>query len=370
MNFARLFFATVLLVACTRQTASSVDTVSVPHTSARAQGPGGFCWAYAFIALAESQAMKFHSLFKAQTPGMPLDSKANSLNLSESALIFYHITDAVELALRAPSRAETERLLSREFLENWYVMSRGSNALPDAFEISAQHGLLPRSVYSYPLDQPGAIFAAIKDRALALRGPWTRDTLMNQVVAGPEGFATVPPVSFSWEGATTSALEYAAKIGWNPRAFELTEVFGEENLGPFVQRIKQTLASGTAVPMRLPETAADIQGNRFQGDLAPGVSMGVDGAHYVALVDFVNVGGSRGALSPLDITAAVAAPWTKLDALVFKNSWGMGPVILNNGKSISGSPDGEYEVDLAYLRRSAQESTTVSLLSAVVPKAP
>ncbi|NBO37867.1 hypothetical protein EBU99_04710, partial [bacterium] len=76
---------------------------------------------------------------------------------------------------------------------------------------------------------------------------------------------------------------------------------------------------------------------------------GRDGGHLVLVTDFINKGGSRGAVTDANLQLELMKPAADLDAFLFKNSWGVGAKTNEAGKPVGSSVDGYYRMDLSYL---------------------
>jgi len=358
-------FVLLLLSACGSQNfktneKSSLETVAIPQTEVRDQGRLGICWAYGTSALIESELLKLNG---------------TQVDISEEAIAFEHMAEAL--------RAQFAKMMSSDLLD---FMGRG--ALPEGWatrttpELAAmyenskyvQHdalaliklkGAVPESAWSFKIKTPAQkdqLFRAVRQNLhQALQNGFiiqnlSVEQIKDLILIGPNGnaFPSRPPTTFSWQGRTMSSLEFVKDVlKFDSDDWEAIAVKNEENLPQFIQLVKRALAEGHSVPLAFPINIDRISGDIFTGDRNAKqynwADYGRDGGHLVLVTDFINKGGSRGAVTDANLQLELMKPAADLDAFLFKNSWGVGAKTNEAGKPVGSSVDGYYRMDLSYL---------------------
>jgi hypothetical protein len=361
-----LFMSTCALLAAgcgnpTEPLQSQLSTVSIPQTEVRDQGRLGICWAYGTTALIESELLRINGTV---------------VDISEEALAFEHMAEALRAQFAVMTSSEMLDFLMRGQLpEGWatrttpelasmYMSSK--HVQHDALALIKLKGAVPESVWSYKVkdpDQKRQLVVAMRSniRKLINKGYIIQDLTIEQikdyVLVGEEGnaFPSKPPSYFEWNGELISSQDYARKVlKFNADDWEAVAIQKESDIPYFVQTIKKALALGHSVPLAFPINVDRISGDAFRADdSSPSYSWsayGRDGGHLVLVTDFINKGGARGKVSHSDLMSELSKPAENLDALLFKNSWGVGAKMNELGLTVGSSSDGYYKMELGYLR--------------------
>lgn len=340
---------------------SSLKTVSIPQTDVRDQGRFGICWAYGTTALIESELLK--------NEGVQAD-------ISEEALAFEHMAEALRAQFATMSSSELLDFIMRGGVpEGWATRTtpdlaamylNSKHVQHDALALIKLKGAVPESVWSFKVknaEDKRKLTVAIRDnvRELWQNGHIIQNLNIEQikdlVLVGEnrKAFPSRPPTYFKWKGRTISALDYVKDVlKFNPDDWEAVAIRKAADVDHFVQIVKQALAMGHSVPLAFPINIDRISGDAFRADenskSYSWAAYGRDGGHLVLVTDFVNIGGSRGAVSDSALKSELAKPAGQLDAFLFKNSWGVGAKFNESGRPVGSSADGYYKMELGYLK--------------------
>ncbi|MBM3381896.1 MAG: hypothetical protein FJY29_05585 [Betaproteobacteria bacterium] len=259
----------------------------------------------------------------------------------------------------------------------------------DALALIKLRGAVPESAWSFKVsnyDQKRQLTLAVRENARKLWNDGYKiqelsiDQIKDLVLVGESGkaFPSRPPAYFEWQGQTISSVEYVKTVlKFDPDAWDAVAIRKAADVPQFIQTVKQSLALGHSVPLAFPINVDRISGDAFRADgdakQYNWADFGRDGGHLVLVTDFINKGGIRGAVSDQALKNELAKPSTELDALLFKNSWGVGAKFNEAGKPVGLSPDGYYRMELSYLEGIAKipEATNNpgAATLAVVPRA-
>jgi hypothetical protein len=337
---------------------SEIETVEIPVTKVKDQRRVGFCWSYALAAFVES-------LHLARTD--------KTVNVSEEALGFYRMAEHLHYLSKEFQGADLEEAINAEILDGYWAI-QPTNPYLDAFRLVKKYGLVPDAVWSYKFGGPGDVsgddkLASIRKAMVKLvkgrtRGTTTLDEIMSKALVASGGYPSKPPVSFDWEGNTTSAKEWArTTLRFDPDAYALMAGTSTDDFAPLVKALKRALARGIPVI-----TSFDVYDSFVDvGDLkATGVDPADDrfqasSRHMVLVTDFANTGGRPGGMSKEQIAAEVARPASDLDFIVFKNSWGYATWSSSSRRMVE---PGMYTLDKGYLRGNLRNG----VFEIIVPK--
>lgn len=353
-----------LSTACGSRTAehqTHISTVSIPQTDVRDQGRLGICWAYGTTALIESELLR---------------QNGQTVDISEEALAFEHMAEALRAQFaEMSSSAMVDFVMRGQLPEGWATRTtpelasmylNSKHVQHDALALIKLRGAVPESVWSFKVTsaaQKRQLTVAVREnlRKLWNKGYIPQDLTIEQikdyVLVGEEGtaFPSRPPSYFEWNGEIISAQDYVTKVlKFNADDWDAIAARKEDDVGHFVQVVKKALALGHSVPLAFPINVDRIAGDAFRADdNSPSYSWsayGRDGGHLVLVTDFINKGGTRGAVSHSDLMTELSKPAESLDALLFKNSWGIGAKLNEGGLMVGSSPDGYYKMELGYLK--------------------
>ncbi|MEN9529627.1 MAG: Peptidase C1-like family [Pseudomonadota bacterium] len=339
---------------------SSIETVNIPQTDVRDQGRFGICWAYGTTGLIESELLK--------SDGIKVD-------ISEEALAFEHMAEALRSQFATATSSDLLDFITRgELPEGWATRTtpdlaamymNSKHVQHDALALIKLRGAVPESAWSFKVsnyEQKRQLTVAVRDntRKLWQAGYRIQDLSVEQIkdliLVGEYGtaFPSRPPAYFEWNGETISALDYVKTVlKFDPDAWEAVAIRKAADVPQFIQTVKQSLALGHSVPLAFPINVDRIAGDAFRADADAKnynwADFGRDGGHLVLVTDFINKGGSRGAVSDTALQNELAKPADELDALLFKNSWGVGAKFNEAGKPVGTSVDGYYRMELSYL---------------------
>jgi hypothetical protein len=382
-------FALLPLIACQNTETvspsdSQVSTVSIPQTDVRDQGRFGICWAYGTTALIESELLKNRNI---------------AIDLSEEAIAFEHMAEALRAQFATMSSMDLVDFLMRGQLpEGWVTRTTPELAAMyedspyvqhDALALIKIHGAVPESAWSFKiktLEQKAQLLRAVREnvrKAMAagyIIQKLTIDQIKDLILVGPEktAFPSRPPTSFKWQGKNIRAEEFVKSIlAFNPDAWEAIALSTEADFPRFIQLIKTTLSKGHSVPLAFPINIDRISGDVFRADQKSKnyiwSNYGRDGGHLVLVTDFINIGGQRGAVSDATLMNELNKPAEELDALLFKNSWGIGAKLNENGQPVGLSIDGYYRMEAGYIKGIARIPEVTknkwSTSLAVIPRA-
>ena len=343
------------------QAQSSLSTVSIPQTDVRDLGRLGICWAYGTTALIESELLRING---------------KVVDISEEALAFEHMAEALHAQFAVMTSSEMLDFVMRGQLpEGWATRTtpelasmylNSKHVQHDALALIKIKGAVPESVWSFKVKdavQKRQLTVAVRDNVRKLVGKGyiiqnlTLEQIKDYVLVGEEGtaFPSKPPSYFEWNGELMSAQDYVRKVlKFNADDWEAVAIQKESDIPHFVQTVKKALALGHSVPLAFPINVDRISGDAFRADdSSPSYSWsayGRDGGHLVLVTDFINKGGSRGKVSHSDLMSELSKPAESLDALLFKNSWGVGAKLNEVGLTVGSSADGYYKMELGYLR--------------------
>ena len=369
LSVATLAFST-LLVSCgpaqgIQDGNSSVESVEIPQTPIENQFKIGFCWAYITTAFIESA-------YKSKT--------GKDVNLSEEAMGFYRMAEGMLMLAQQFDTASIPQEFDSMGLEGWVI--RTNEAMPDALKLVEKYGVVPESVWTQKFKDRAAteqLLDAVKANYLQLvqeKGAKnvTLDLIIQKALRGPGAFASAPPATFSVEGKTVSAREFATStLQFRSSDYGLVEAAGPSGYARVVSATKRALARGLSVPMGMAINMDRLKNGRFTGAGVSATNRDAffrDGGHAVLVTDFVNVGGRKGAVDSAALQTELQKSPDALDYLVAKNSWGKGAQSNETDVSLSGSPDGYYTLDQAFLRGEAHVSSQpdlIGIFSVVVP---
>ncbi len=349
---------------------SHSKTVEVPQTEIRNQEYVGFCWAYATVALIESN-------YKTKT--------GKTIQLSPEAIGFYRMAAGLYQATRAKSINDLLPLLMPGGLEGYYVKLPSGGG--DALSLIEKYGVVPESAWSFKFDSEeksskmmkamqGGLWVLLRDRLYTGRDATdlTVDDIIEKVMTVPGAFPSRPPTTFDHGGVSVSSVSFLRdNLGFHTEDYAAMQIDSSESFEKMIQAMKRSLARGVGVPLAFPVNRDLLTKNRFSGQSATSTTdFAKSGAHAVLITDFVNAGKSPGAMSAEEIVAELKRPASDLDYVVVKNSWGKNAEKNERGETVSGSETGYYEIDRAYLQGSADQALTDSRLrpifSIMVPK--
>jgi hypothetical protein len=366
----RLFlslFALVFAPACGNQPAniplvseSSLSTVNIPQTGVRDQGRLGICWAYGTTALIESELLR---------------AKNIQVDISEEALAFEHMAEALRAQFATMTSSDLIEFIMRGQLPEGWV-TRTTKELASMYEDSPYvqhdalalikiHGAVPESAWSFKiktLQEKDQLVRAVRQnvrQAMAeglIIQKLTVEQIKDLVLVGRYGtaFPSKPPKYFQWQGEFTTSVEFAKNfLNFDADFWEAIAIRNEDDVPSFIQGVKETLARGYSVPLAFPINIDRISGDTFRADEPrkdySWSSYGRDGGHLVLVTDFMNKGGTRGAVSQATLDQELAKPSSELDALLFKNSWGVGAKTNEKGQPVGMSADGYYRMEAGYI---------------------
>lgn len=344
-----------------QQYSSSIDSVNIEQSPVEDQMKIGFCWAYATVALVESQyKMRSHK----------------DINLSEEALGFYRMAEGLHLLANESPQASLIQNLQAEDLEGWII--KNDTPMPDAMTLVEKYGLVPESVWTFKFTsrtQTDRIKLAIKKAFLQLvrsqpagKVP-TIAEVISHVMTAPGAFPSAPPTSFVFQGQSYSSTAFATQaLDFHSSDYEVVIANGFADYDKIVAATKRALVRGLSVPLGYPVNFSRLQNGVFSGqsvDVSNPKNFMREGGHAVLITDFVNKGGKPGALTQSQLEAEIKKTSSELDYFVFKNSWGKGARSNEGGLAVNGSESGYYAIDQAYLRGS---SGVGQILSVVVPR--
>lgn len=367
-NFNKLYFyfsALALAAGCnsgtlTAPTTSSLSTVAIPQTEVRDQGRLGICWAYGTTALIESELLRKQGI---------------QVDISEEALAFEHMAEALRAEFATMTSSNLVEFMMRGQLpEGWATRTTKELAAMyenspyvqhDALALIKLNGAVPESAWSFKvktMEQKDQLVQAVRQnlrKAMAdgfIIQKLTVDQIKDLILVGPMGtaFPSRPPSAFEWQGQQISAIEFASKVlQFNADDWEAVAIRKESDVPAFIQIVKTTLARGHSVPLAFPINIDRINGDAFRADGDKDYfwsNYGRDGGHLVLVTDFINKGGSRGAVSDAQLKTELEKPAEELEALLFKNSWGVGAKLNEKGEPVGLSPDGYYFMEAGYIR--------------------
>lgn len=340
---------------------SSLETVSIPQTDVRDQGRFGICWAYGTTALIESELLRINN---------------TTVDISEEALAFEHMAEALRAQFAVMNSSDLLEFMMRgQVPEGW--VTRTTKELASMYEDSPYvqhdalalikiHGAVPESAWSFKiktLEQKNQLIAAVRQNlrkamdAGHIIQKLTIEQIKDLILVGRYGtaFPSRPPSYFQWQGEFITAQAFATDVlKFNADNWEALAIRKEDDIPSFVQAVKETLARGHSVPLAFPINIDRISGDSFRADNNTKdyswANYGRDGGHLVLVTDFINKGGSRGAVSEAALKLELAKPAEELDALLFKNSWGVGAKTNENGVPVGMSADGYYRMEMGYIR--------------------
>lgn len=344
-----------------QQNQSSLSTVAIPQTEVRDQGRFGICWAYGTTGLIESELLRING---------------TQVDLSEEALAFEHMAEALRAQFAVMTSSDLVEFIMRGQLpEGW--ATRTTKELASMYEDSpyVQHdalaliklnGAVPESAWSFKIttiEQKNQLLRAVRQnvrKAMAeglIIQKLTVEQIKDLVLVGRGGtaFPSRPPAFFQWKGQLISALDFSKSVlKFNADDWEAIAIQKEADIPAFIQTVKLTLARGHSVPLAFPINIDRISGDSFRADNDTKdyfwSNYGRDGGHLVLVTDFINKGGVRGAVSADTLKVELQKPAEELDALLFKNSWGVGAKLNENGQPVGMSPDGYYRMEAGYIK--------------------
>ncbi|NBW82587.1 hypothetical protein EBR21_12610 [bacterium] len=340
---------------------SSLQTVSIPQTDVRDQGRFGICWAYGTTALIESELLRTNNL---------------KADISEEALAFEHMAEALRAQFATmASSGLVEFIMRGQLPEGWATRTTKDLAAMyedspyvqhDAMALIKLNGAVPESVWSFKIktiEQHDQLARAVRQnvrKAMAdglIIQKLTVEQIKDLILVGKDrsAFPSRPPAYFQYQGTFMTAQEYASNVlKFNADDWEAIAIQKEADIPDFIQLVKKTLSLGHSVPLAFPINVDRISGDSFQGDLSSNnyfwSNYGRDGGHLVLVTDFINKGGARGAVSDDTLKTELAKPADELEALLFKNSWGVGAKLNEKGQPVGVSADGYYRMEAGYIK--------------------
>lgn len=384
-KFTLVLSAASLLVfaACGAQlqnSGSSLESLSIPQTPVQSQGRVGFCWAYAETGLMES-------VYKLKT--------GKTVNLSEESIAMFHMAHAIrKMYVSKMSVADLWNAFKPNGLpEGWFMRTTEWTAPLDAteddidgLEIAKRYGIWPESVWNVKVatvEEREAMMTAIAQRARLYLSEVNRSTVsvrdvIENVLVGPPGFGfpSYPPSEFEYDGKTYTPQSFLNSLDFKPDSYVALEARGENDYTRVIAATKRAMVRGLAVPLGFPINISRLKGDTFSGVGVPATTQGDlvnftrEGGHLVLVTDFVNEGGVEGAVSAEKLRQELVRDPSKLEYLVFKNSWGIGAKTNEAGIPIGGSDTGYYKIDREYLMAASKvgQYKGWAPLSVVVPK--
>lgn len=340
---------------------SSVSTVAIPQTDVRDQGRFGICWAYGTTGLIESEILRTDNL---------------KVDISEEALAFEHMAEALRAQFAKMASSDLVVFIMRGQLpEGWvtrttkelaYMYEHSPYVQHDALALIKIHGAVPESAWSYKIKTPeqrNQLMRAVRENVRRAMNEGhiiqklTIEQIKDLVLVGRDrtAFPSRPPAYFHWNGQLISAREFVGQVlKFNADAWEAVAIHKEADVSGFIQIVKTTLALGHSVPLAFPINVDRISGDSFRADTNNKdyfwSNYGRDGGHLVLVTDFINKGGVRGAVSDAMLKTELEKPAEELEALLFKNSWGVGAKFNENGAPVGMSADGYYKMEIGYIR--------------------
>jgi hypothetical protein len=332
----------VLSTACRnspKATDADTEAVFTANTPIKSQGQIGFCWAYAAVAMIESD-------YKKRT--------GRDLDLSEEAIGFFHFTEQLKANMDYNLKTNSKGLQ----LQDGGFIHGTSNQVGSkaAFALIERWGLIPESQWSEKFDaNVSKSMKSIKSGFDALQQQITgkqTSVQFNQIfpILTKEAFGSLPPVDgFNNGSGTMNAVKYAREvIGF--RASNYEDVFihrgNAQIIDATLERVKKTLAAGNVVGITISmpdEVHAQrrLMGSRFSGYSQP---FGLYGAHAMVITDFKNPQGSFGPAA--DVAAEVEKKLARGFQFRLKNSWGSSTGVNEFGQTV---PSGYYDMDMEYI---------------------
>lgn len=342
------------------QNQSSIQTVSIPQTDVRNQGRLGVCWAYGTTGLIESEVLRAQKI---------------TLDISEEALAFQHMAEALRAQFATMSSSDLLNFIMRgQIPEGWVARTTPQLAAMyenspyvqhDALALIKLYGVVPESAWSFKitsLEMKDKLAQAVrKNVRTAIANGYiiqklSTEQIKDLILVGPSAsaFPSRPPSEFKWNGRIITSRDFVTQVlKFNPDDWEAVAIQKEADIPGFIQIVKRTLALGHSVPLAFPINIDRISGDSFGVDTKnknySWSSYGRDGGHLVLVTDFINKGGTRGAVADSVLKTEVNKPAEELEAFLFKNSWGIGAKLNESGQPIGISPDGYYRMETGYL---------------------
>jgi hypothetical protein len=340
---------------------SSLQTVAIPQTEVRDQGRFGICWAYGTTALIESELLRTENL---------------KADISEEALAFEHMAEALRAQFAVMASSDLVEFMMRgQIPEGWATRTTKDLAAMytdskyvqhDAMALIKLNGAVPESAWSFKIktaEQRDQLARAVRQnvrQAMAdglIIQKLTIEQIKDLILVGRNrtAFPSRPPAYFQYQGTFMTSQEFAKNVlKFNADDWEAIAIQKEADIPEFIQLVKKTLSLGHSVPLAFPINVDRISGDSFQADSTTKdyfwSNYGRDGGHLVLVTDFINKGGTRGAVSDDTLKTELAKPSEELDALLFKNSWGVGAKLNEKGLPVGESADGYYRMEAGYIK--------------------
>jgi hypothetical protein len=311
----------------------------------------------------------------------------SEVNLSEEALGFYRIAEGIKSMLNTMNLMDFMKAMSKVWLpEGWFSRHTQNSVMKselDGLALIKKYGVVRESDWSFKMKtqaERDKVFLTIRNKAdKYINGKVLKNITLEEIIThimiGEGAFPSAPPQYINLNGVQTSPQEYLHKeLKFDTDRYVALEARSESELPQLIAALKKSLAMGYSVPLGFPINTSRIKDDTFTGrevaDLKSWYEFSRDGGHLVLATDFVNQGGVEGALHKDDLLREVIRPWSELNFLVFKNSWGSGTKLGEKGETIAHSLSGYYKMDLSYLKGASHVGSLdpgMISLSIVVP---
>jgi hypothetical protein len=370
--FALLSMATVACGPKPRGSQSSqLDSVEIEQSAVKNQYRIGFCWAYAAIGLIESK-------YKVDT--------GKTIDLSEEALGFYRIAEELVrinedyISGRISRGDALDKITTPGGLEGWYV--RANLPSRDAMELIDEYGVVPESEWTFKFTDSQTVTSlktALRTRFTEVLAEHKSVSLdqISQLMIGEDLFPSVPPKVLSLDGRTVTSTDLAKNVmKFKSSDYVLVSAKSPETAKIVLAAMKRSLARGVSVPMGFVFDAGLLDNGvlklnaESERRLSANPNIGRQlfssnaGGHAVLVTDFVNRGGSEGALTPEELLVEINKDFDQLSYLKFKNSWGLTARVNESGIPVSAGSKGYYYMEKGYISAAA----SYGHFSVVVPK--
>jgi len=340
---------------------SSASTVDTANTSIKNQGEVGFCWAYAAVAMIESN-------YKKRT--------GREIDLNEDAIAFFKFAEQLKYVMDYNLQNNKAfflfdeggqinfKLDPREVLSNPNVREEDrvrTAATKDAFSLIERWGLIPQSQWNEKFETIVKTKNANERIKIAffkllgeLQGKQS-SVQMNQIFSllKESVFSSVPPVDgFNTDSGRMNSVQYARDaIGFRKSGYE--DVYFEKAhpnlalaLASTLQRVKRSLAAGDVVgiSISMPNGADWLKRIQFTRFIGLNQSFNLGGSHAMVITDFKHPGGTYGPVPNVDVE--VEKPLDVGLQFRLKNSWGSQNNLNEFGQTIR---SGYYDMDFLYI---------------------
>lgn len=326
-----LIAALALATACSNA-GSTPNTVAVPSTEVKDQGGVGLCWAYAATAFIESQHLA--------ATGQQLDLSEEYLGALKLARAFVNVTKRIAAMPETERAAAHEAMLAELRKEgatgpwqwNWIEDPEGGDE--DVVDLLREFGVVPETAFStkFPYSEETgeaddkAINARFLDMTTRMADLWTdasRPLSMEQIIHGAvEGSKAFPgalPETVEHAGRQLTPQEYLKEVGFRLEDYSVVYAGKMSDYDPLVAAMRKSLARGVPVIANFSSDFSRRNGSEFGGSVWQNFNPNF--GHYVLATDFVNRGGTPGAMA--NVNAELDKHPRLLSHFIAKNSWGI-----------------------------------------------